>query len=486
MPTMTEATAPSTLGVRGASADRRVPGSPGLRRPGLFTFALSAAVFAFSLMQTLVVPALPTIGRELGASSLGTGWILTAFLLAGAVFSPVVGNLGDRFGHRRVMLTAMLVFAAATLAAAAAPSLGVLLAARVVQGVSTATFPLALALTRSRLTGPRLAAAFGWIPGMIGLGAGLALVVGGVVVDALSWRWIFVIGAALILVAVAMVVVWVPRGAAASAPRSTDWPGILLLAGGLVGVLLAVSQGRVWGWTSPLTVGVGAAGVLLLVALVLVELRTAAPVVDVRTFRHGPIAILSLLTVVVGFVPYVCYVALPLLMQAPTSTGYGYGMSVTVSALALLPSAILVFLGGRLTPVLVSRLSGGGTAVVAAAVMGIGSVVLALWPTTPWIVIVGFAVLGLGNGIGYAICAQLVVTWSPANETGAATGLNGVVRTIGSAAAAPVVTALLTAGMASAADPALAYSLIFWVAAGASVVGAAASIALVATARRAG
>ncbi|KQM81559.1 hypothetical protein ASE68_15770 [Agromyces sp. Leaf222] len=459
------------------------PSSPELRRPGRFTFALSAAVLAFSLMQTLVVPALPTIGRDLGASSLGTGWILTAFLLAGAVFSPVVGNLGDRFGHRRVMLTAMLVFAAATLVAAFAPNLGVLLGARVVQGVSTATFPLALALTRSMLTGKRLAAAFGWIPGMIGLGAGLALVVGGVIVDALSWRWIFAIGAILILVSAAMVVAWVPRGAKPAATGSTDWPGILLLAGGLVGVLLAVSQGGAWGWTSPWTLGVGAAGILLLIALVLVEVRTAAPVVDVRTFRHGPIALVSLLTVVVGFVPYVFYVALPLLMQAPAATGYGHGMSVTASALAMLPSAVLVFVGGRLTPALVARLGGGGTAVISAAVMGVGAAALAIWPTTPWAVIVGFAVLGLGNGIGYAICAQLVVSVSPSHEVGAATGLNGVVRTIGSAAAAPVVSAMLTAGAVAGSDPALAFSLAFWVAAGASLVGALVSVALIVRAR---
>src|SRR5207342_3308179 len=165
-----------------------------------FTFALSAAVLAFSLMQTLVVPALPTIGKELGASSLGTGWILTAFLLAGAVFSPVVGKLGDRFGHRRVMIISMMVF-------------------------GTATFPLALALARSTLKGPRLAAAFGWIPGMIGLGAGLALVVGGIVVDVLSWRWIFILGAVLILLSAAMVFAWVPRGSAARSSEPIDWPG---------------------------------------------------------------------------------------------------------------------------------------------------------------------------------------------------------------------------------------------------------------------
>ena len=465
--------------------DRAPAESPaGVRRPRLFVFALSAVVFAFSMMQTLVVPALPTLGRDLGATGQATGWILTAFLLAGAVLAPVVGNLGDRFGHRRVLLIVVFVFAAATIGAALAPSLGVLLVARVVQGVSTATFPLALALARGMLSGRRLTAAFGWIPGMIGLGAGVALVVGGVIVDALSWRWLFAIGAALILASALMVIAWVPRSIAPAVKRRTDWPGIALLAGGLVGVLLAVSQGGVWGWGSPATLAVGAAGVVLLVLLVVVELRTAAPVVDVRTFRHGPLILISLLTVAVGFVPYVCYIALPLLMQAPAATGYGHGMSVTASALAMLPSAVLVFVGGRLTPVLVTRCGAAGAAIIAAAVMAVGAVCLALWPTTPWAVIAGFSVLGLGNGIGYAICAQLVMLWSPADETGAATGLNSVVRTIGSAAAAPVVAALLAAGAVTGAEAALPYSLAFWVAAGASLLGVAAACALLARPRR--
>ncbi|MGW6695864.1 MFS transporter [Rhodococcus sp. NPDC054953] len=466
-----------------AAAPAAVPDHHRVAHPGLFIFALSAVVFAFSLMQTLVVPALPTIGRDLGATAQGTGWILTAFLLAGAVLSPVVGNLGDRFGHRRVLLAAVLVFAAATLVAAAAPNLGVLLAARVVQGVSTATFPLALALARDLLTGRQLATAFGWIPGMVGLGAGIALVLGGVVVDALSWRWLFVVAAALIVASAAAVAVSVPRGGSPRAAGSTDWPGTILLTAGLVGVLLAVSQGGAWGWASPSTIGVGAAGLVLLGLLIRVELRSAAPVVDVRTFRHGALALVSVLTVVIGFVPYVCYVALPLLLQAPTSTGYGQGMSVTVSAVTMLPSAVMVFVGGRVTPALVARCGGGGTAVIAAAVMAVGAAGLALWPTT-WGVVVGFAVFGIGNGIGYAICAQLVVALSPAAETAAAVGLNSVVRTVGSAAAAPVVTAVLAMG-AVAGHPAYPYSLAFWVAAAASLVGVAAAVALVAHSRRA-
>ncbi|MGF6824697.1 MFS family permease [Microbacterium sp. ZKA21] len=454
---------------------------PRPRRPGAVLFALSAAVFVFSLMQTLVVPALPTVGADLGANAQGTGWILTAFLLSGAVLAPVVGNLGDRFGHRRILLIALAVFAASTLAAAAAPNLTVLLVARVVQGISTATFPLALALARTLLSGPRLAAAFGWIPGMIGLGAGIALVVGGVIVDALSWRWLFIIGAVLIALSALLVIVQVPGGAAPAVAKRTDWPGIVLLAGGLVGVLLAVSQGSAWGWVSPLTLGVGTLGLLLLVALVLVEVRTPSPVVDVRTFRHGPLVLISILTLAVGFVPYVCYIALPPLMQAPAGTGYGHGLSVTASALAMFPSAVLVFLGGRMTPALAARWGAGAAGLISAIVMGVGAVGLAVWPTVPLAVIIGFSILGLGNGIGYAICAQLVMQHSPAAETGAATGLNSVVRTIGSAAAAPVVAAVLAA---TATDSATGYGTVFWMAVGASAVGAAASIALVVGARR--
>lgn len=444
-------------------------------RQRLVLFTLSAVVFAFSLMQTLVVPALPTLGADLGAGSQGTGWIITAFLLAGAVFAPVIGNVGDRFGHRRVLIIVVVIFALATVGAAAAPNLAVLLTARVLQGISTATFPLALALARTLLTGPRLAAAFGWIPGMIGLGAGIALVIGGVIVDALSWRWLFIIGALLIAATAAMLLAWVPGGAAPAVRRRTDWAGIALLAGGLVCLLLAVSQGASWGWASAATLGTGGAGLVLLAALVIVELRIASPVVDVRTFRHGSLALVSALTVAIGFVPYICYVALPPFLQAPLDTGYGQGMSVTLSALVMLPSAVFVFVGGRMTPVLVARCGAGMTGLIAAVTMAIGGAGLALWTTSPWLVTLSFSVLGLGNGIGYAVCAQLVMLFSPASETGAATGLNSVVRTVGSSAAAPVVAAVL----AASAEPTLGYAAVFWVGVAASLLGAAASVALV-------
>ena len=452
-------------------------------RPRLTTFVLAIAVLTFSLMQTLTVPALPTIGAELGATG-SAGWILTAFLLSGAVMAPVIGNLGDRLGHRRVLLAVFVVFAAASLVAAFAPNFGVLLLMRVIQGVSTATFPLALAIARQALPADRLAPALGWLSGMIGLGAGAALVIGGAIVDALGWRWLFGVGAILIVASAVLLAVGVPRQASAPVARPTDWAGIVLLAGGLVGVLLAVSQGAAWGWTSPATLIAGLAGVVLLVLLVLVEMRVASPLVDVRTFRHGPLVAVSILTLAVGFIPYICYVALPLLMQGSIADGAGLGLSVAMSGLAMLPCAAMVFLGGRLAPALSGRIGAGLTAVLAAALMGVGGAGIALGAHSAWAIVATFSVLGLGNGIGYAICAQLVMLWSPADETGAATGLNSVVRTIGSAAAAPVVAALLAAGALTGPEAALPYSLAFWVAAGASLLGVAAACALLARPRR--
>jgi MFS family permease len=466
---------PSPYRSRGFAMPTPPLGPRDIARPGAVTVALSLVVLAFSLMQTLVVPALPTIGAELGATAQGTGWVITAFLLSGAVLAPVVGNLGDRFGHRRVLLGTLAVFALASAAAAAAPNMSVLLAARAVQGVSTATFPLALALARQLLHGRSLAAAFGWIPGMIGLGAGAALVVGGIVVDALGWRWLFALGTVLVAASAVAIVLLVPRGGAPAVSRSSDWLGTVLLAVGLVATLLAVSQGASWGWGSARTLATGIVGLLLLAVLVRVEARRTAPLVDVRTFRNTSLVLTSVLTVVVGFVPYVCYVAIPVLTQAPTSTGYGHGMSVTVSALAMLPSAVMVFLGGRLTPAMVARIGAGRTAAVASGAMAVGAALMAGWPTSGWRIVVAFGVLGLGNGIGYAICARLVVDFSPATETGAATGLNSVVRTVGSAAAAPVVGVLLARG---GVDPASGFTAAFGVAAVAGVVGVVVAVLL--------
>ncbi|MCZ4554179.1 MFS transporter [Rhodococcus maanshanensis] len=215
--------------------------------PGLLVVALAFTVLIYSMMQTLLVPALPVLGETFGASVPATGWILTAYLMAGAVLAPVIGSLGDRYGDKRVLLAVLVVFAAATFGAALASTIEMLVVMRMVQGVSTAAFPLALAVLRRNLSGPAMAAGIGWVAGMLGLGAGAALVLGGLILEYLSWQWLFVGTGILILVALAMVARWVPQAESAEVASRTDWVGTVLLSSSLVALLLATTQGGTWG-----------------------------------------------------------------------------------------------------------------------------------------------------------------------------------------------------------------------------------------------
>ncbi|MCD2497804.1 MFS transporter [Microbacterium nymphoidis] len=434
-------------------------------RSGPVVFALALAVLGFSLMQTLLVPALPELAHSFDAQPGAAGWILTVYLLAGAVTAPILGALGDLHGHRRLLLVTLALFAVGSVLAFFAPSFAVLLVARVVQGAATASFPLALAIVRVQLPAARRAAAIGWLSGMLGLGAGSALVIGGILTDVVGWRGLFGFGAMMALASLAAVARWVPRGHGRGAGR-LDLAGAALLAAGLAALLLAISQGSTWGWASPAAIGLFAAAAAGFAGLVLVERRTAVPVVDVRSLADVRLALVSLVTVFLGFVPYLFYVALPILLESPA--GIGHGMSVTAAGIAMLPSAVLVFVGGRLAPALISRVPGGVVVSLALVVMLAGSTLAALWPSSLAAVVIGFALIGFGNGAGFAAASDLVTRIAPRDEVAAAAGLNGVLRTVGSAVGIPVTGAILAT---SAVDEAGLRAL-FLLAAVASLVAA--------------
>ncbi|WP_433676374.1 MFS transporter [Microbacterium gorillae] len=435
-----------------------------VRRP--MVLALAVSVLGFSLMQTLLVPALPELARSFDVEPAIAGWVLTIYLLAGAVAAPILGALGDLRGHRLLLLVALGLFAAGSLLALFAPSLTVLLVARVLQGAATATFPLSLALVRSHLPAQRQGAAIGWLSGMLGLGAGSALVIGGVLTDAVGWRGLFGFGALVALLSLIAVVCWVPRTRRGRGEGRLDLAGAVLLAVGLAALLLAISQGAGWGWGSPAVLGLLAVAVISFTLLVILERRAAVPIVDVRSLRNVRLALVNAVTMFLGFVPYLFYVGLPILLES--TAGIGHGMSVTVAGIAMLPSAVLVFVGGRLAPVLLARLRGGVVITLALVAMLAGSTLSAVAPGSLFAVVVGFAVVGLGNGIGFAVASDLVTRMAPRAEVAAAAGLNGVLRTIGSAVGIPVTGTILAASTVDAGS----FRVLFLVAAGASVLAA--------------
>src|SRR3712207_1562172 len=210
----------------------------------------------------MVFPALTTFQRELDTTTAWVTWVLTGFLVAAAVTTPVLGRLGDQFGKERMLLVSLGLFFVGSAAAAAAWDIWSLIAFRVLAGAGGALFPLSFAIIRDEFPPERAKVGYGVMSAVFGVGGGFGIVLSGVIVDHLSWRWLFVLGS--IAVAAAIVLVWrfVPESPVRSGSR-VDLPGALLLAGALVTLMLALTEGERWGWGSPPIVALAAASALL-------------------------------------------------------------------------------------------------------------------------------------------------------------------------------------------------------------------------------
>ncbi|MEV4758533.1 MFS transporter [Micromonospora sp. NPDC049559] len=393
-------------------------------------------------MQTMVVPALPDLRQQFGVSTTAVSWVLSAFLLTSAVATGVLGRLGDMFGRRRLLLASLAIFAVGTLLAALSTSIGTLIAARAIQGVGSATFPLAFGIVRDQFPRERVPVAIGLISSTFGIGFAAGLVVPGLIVDALSWQWIFWVGLAVILAALVAVWVFIPESAVRS-PGRIDWAGAVLLGGGLVALLLAISEGRTWGWGSAGTLGLLGGAVALLVAFVLVESRLDRPLIDVALLRRRAVLTSHAAALIVGFGMYGAFTMVPALVETPTTAGYGFGASVTEAGLFMVPMAITMLFASPLAGRLGARTGFKLPLVLACVVGAAGFVLFAAAHDHEWTIYLGAAVLGVGVGFAFAALANLVVNAVDARQTGEATGVNTIMRTVGGTLGAQIAATIV-------------------------------------------
>src|SRR3954469_19372507 len=210
--------------------------------------SLVLAGMAFALSQTVVSPALPEIQHQYGADPASAAWILTGYLLAASVATPIVGKLGDLFGRGRVLTIVLLVFAAGSAVCALAPSLGALVIGRVIQGVGGGIFPLAFGIIRETFPPERVATAIGGIRATFGIGGGVGLVIAGPIVSALDASWLFWLGL-MALPAAFAIHRYVPREETRKDAK-VDWLGGALLSIALASLLYGLSKANEWGWGS--------------------------------------------------------------------------------------------------------------------------------------------------------------------------------------------------------------------------------------------
>src|SRR5919202_2028419 len=250
----------------------------------------SLALFMVVLDNLIVTVALPSIREDLGATLQQLEWTINAYTLAFAVSLIPGAAIGDRFGRKRTFIGALALFTASSAAAALAPSTGALIAARAAQGVGGAVVaPLTLTLLAEAFPPHRRGAALGIWSGVSGMGIALGPLVGGAVVDGLSWQWIFWINVplGLALLPLAAALLRESRGPS----RRLDLPGLAFVATGLFGVVFGLVRGQAEGWGSALIVSSLAAGVALLAAFVAWERRAAEPMLPLDLFARRAFAV---------------------------------------------------------------------------------------------------------------------------------------------------------------------------------------------------
>ncbi|MGW2289672.1 MFS transporter [Streptomyces phaeochromogenes] len=440
----------------GAGLGEGLPGEsvPDARQRRTILIAVCIALMAVIASVSGLNVAQPDLAIAFDASQSTVLWIINIYTLSLAALLLPLGAIGDRFGRKPMLLTGLTVFGVASAVAGLAPSTEVMLAARLLSGVGAAMImPITLAVITSTFPKEERGRAIGVWTGVAGGGGVLGMFLSAALVDAVSWRWLFVLPIALVVVALAMTLRSVPNSRERSG-HAFDTVGALTSVVAVVGLIFVLQEGPERGWTAPATLAGLVVGVIAAIGFVTWELRRRdAALLDVRLFRERGLAGGSITLLVVFGVQAGIFVVLFPFFQAVL------GWSGLLSTLALMPMAVMMMMASGLAPQLASRvgpratmatgilLAGAGLALMAAVVSVDGG-----YPS----VLPGMLAMGIGMGLSMTPSTEAITSALPRERQGVASALNDVTREFGTALGVALLGALLSAGYRGAIDARLA------------------------------
>ncbi|MFF1396483.1 MFS transporter [Streptomyces sp. NPDC058287] len=403
---------------------------------------LAFAGITVAVMQTLLVPVIKDLPVLLGTAPSNATWVLTSTLLAGAVATPIMGRLGDLYGKRRMLLTSLAVMVVGSLVAGFTSDLLVMIVGRALQGFAMGAIPLGIGLMRDELPREKLGSAMALMSSSIGVGGGLALPLAALVAQHADWHALFFGAAGLGVVAILLTLFFVPESSV-KAEGSFDVLGAIGLSAGLVLFLLPITKGSDWGWTDPMTLGLFGAAFVVLVLWGVMELKLKAPLVDLRTTARREVLLTNLASIMVGVAFYAISLVLPQLLQLPKATGYGLGQSMVVAGLCVAPLGLTMMFTAPVYARLSAKYGPKTTLILGMLIIAIGYGAGLGLMSAAWQTIVISVVVGAGIGLAYSSLPALIIGAVDASETGAANGLNTLMRSIGTSVSSAVIGMVL-------------------------------------------
>ncbi|MER7519789.1 MFS transporter [Streptomyces sp. NPDC126499] len=412
----------------------------GPRRRWTILAVCALSMFLVGLDTTIVNVALPEIGRGLGVDTRGLEWIVDAYTVVLAGFLVVSGALADRFGRRRVFRCGLVVFGLASLACALAPSLGLLVAARAVQGIGASMLsPVALAIVVNAMPDPReRARAIGIWASVFGLSMAAGPVTGGALVEAFGWRSVFWVNAPVIGTALVLVAVFVPESRGGRARRLDPAGQVLLTLALGVTVAVLIEAPRI-GWTSPLTLAGCAVAAASTAAFVLVELRRPEPLMDLGLFRR-PVFTMAVLGAVAVFVALnVSLLLTTLYLQ------HSRGWTPLAAGAATLPMALGATLCAPRAGSLTGRVGPRRPLLIAGAFTAAGGLCLVNLDQDTGLpqLLTAYLLIGIGFGFANAPLTNTAVSGLPPARAGVAGAITSTARQLGAAVGIAVAGALV-------------------------------------------
>lgn len=404
---------------------------------------LASAGIASSLTQTMVTPLIPQLPEIFNTSPDNTAWIITATLLAAAVVMPISGRLGDLFGKRRVLLLLAIPLILGGVICALAPNVTVMILGRTLQGLGSGMVPLGIAMLRDLVDAEHLPSAIATVSATLGVGGAIGLPLSAAIIQFSSWRVLFYLCAAITLIVALLIFKFIPVVGTTTAKTNFDWAGAIGLGVGLIALMLGISKGSTWGWGSPLMLGLLIAAVVVLLLWGLWEFRATAPLVDLRTAAIPRVLLTNIASIFVGFGMYSSSLVMPQILQMPAEAGYGLGPSVLAAGLWMAPAGLMMLVlspvGGRLTGAKGPKF----TLVLGILIMAAGYGVGQLGMGSTWGLLITSLVINSGVALAYGAMPTIIMGAVPRSETGAANGLNTLMRSLGTTGGAAIIGLVL-------------------------------------------